>query len=285
MRRALIIPPDFTRAHSGAGELTVILHERLVGRTHVEIMPALGTHAPMTEAEREAMFPGIPGGIFRDHDFRAGTARLGEVPASFIRQVSGGRLDFSIACELNRLLLEGGWDRIFSIGQVVPHEVIGIANHNKNIHVGVGGLDMINKTHFLGAVHGMERIMGRDRSPVRDVLNHADAHIARDLPPVTYLLTVRAREEGRGLVTRGLFAGEGDACFLDAARLCRAVNMDLLDRPLKNALSGSTLPSSNRRGSATRPFTAHAWRWPTAGSSSCSDPASAASGRTRRSIA
>jgi len=234
LRRVLLIPPDFTRAGSGAGELTVMLHERLAGRARVEIMPALGTHAPMTRGEIEAMFPGVPLGLFREHAYRHGLSRLGEVPASFVRQVSEGRLDFPIACEVSRLLVEGGWDRILSIGQLVPHEVAGIANHNKNIHVGVGGRDMIDKTHFLGAVHGMERIMGRARSPVRDVFNHADAFCGA--LPVTYLLTVRARDAGGALVTRGLFAGEGEACFLAGARLCRRVNVSLLDRPIRRCV-------------------------------------------------
>ena len=236
MRRVLLLPPDGTRAHSGAGELTAMLHERLAGRAHVAIMPALGTHAPMTRAEIERMFPGVPPSLFQVRCFRSGLHRLGTVPASFIRTISEGRMEVPIACEVDRLLVEGGWDRILSIGQLVPHEVAGISNHNKNLYIGAGGRDTINKTHFLGAVYGMERIMGRARSPVRAVFDYADEHLASALPEVTYLLTVRALAAGGRLVTRGLFAGEGSACFHRGADLCRRVNMSLLDRPLQRCV-------------------------------------------------
>lgn len=231
LRRVLLLPPDFTRAHSWAGELTVMLYERLKGRAEIAIMPALGTHVPMTRHELETMFPGVPLELFREHDWRHGLTRLGEVPGSFVHEVSEGKLDYAVPCEINKLLVEGGWDRIISIGQLVPHEVIGIANQNKNIFVGVGGQETINKSHFLGAVHGMERMMGREKSPVRDVFNYAGQHFAGHLP-ITYLLTVRAKDETGRLVTRGLFAGEGDECFLTGARLSQQVNLDLLDKPL-----------------------------------------------------
>ena len=236
LKRVLLLPPDFTRLHSGAGELTVMLYERLKDQAHVEIMPTLGTHFPMTDQEIAAMFPGVPADRFRAHDWRRSLVKLGEVPAEFLHQVSGGRLNFPVNCELNALLLEGGWDRIISIGQLVPHEVIGIANYNKNVFVGAGGQDTINKSHFLGAVVGMESIMGRERSPVRDVFNYMENHFCRDLP-VSYVLTVRARDRATGrLVTRGLYAGDDEACYLRGARLCQQVNLDLLDQPLRKVV-------------------------------------------------
>jgi nickel-dependent lactate racemase len=235
LRRVLLLPPDGTRASSGAGELTALLYARLAGHARVEILPALGTHAPMTRAELEAMFPGVPADLFHAHDFQRDCVRLGDVPASFVREITEGRADFPVPIDVNRLLLEGGWDRILSIGQVVPHEVAGLSNHNKNVYVGVGGRGTITRTHFIGAVYGMERIMGRARSPVRAVFDHADRHLRGPLP-LTDLLTVRARDEGGRVVTRGLFAGDDDACFLRAARLCRRVNVSLVDRPLSRCV-------------------------------------------------
>ncbi|MFC1601562.1 lactate racemase domain-containing protein [Candidatus Sumerlaeota bacterium] len=231
LRRVLLLAPDFTRRHSGAGELTVMLYERLKERAEVAIMPTLGTHMPMSERELEAMFPGVPQELFRAHDWRRGLARLGEVPASYIRELSGGKLDYPIYCEIAQALVEEQWDRIFSIGQLVPHEVAGIANHNKNVLVGAGGADTINKTHFLGAVCGMESIMGRAKSPVRDVFDYMSEHFIADLP-LTYLLTVRAKDEAGRLVTRGLYAGDDKECFQRGARLCRETNLELLDEPL-----------------------------------------------------
>jgi nickel-dependent lactate racemase len=235
LRRVLIVPPDFTRLHSWAGTLTALLYERLKGSAEVEILPALGTHFAMTAEEIATMFPGVPAELFRTHDWRGGLTRLGEVPAEFVAEVSAERVSYPIHCEVDRLLVEGHWDRILSVGQLVPHEVIGIANQNKNIFVGTGGQDTINKTHFLGAAYGMERIMGRAKSPVRDVLNYMSDHFAAHLP-ITYVLTVRAKDASGRLVTRGLYAGDDAACYQRGALLCRRVNLDLLDGPLRKAV-------------------------------------------------
>ncbi len=228
LRRVLILPPDLTRLHSWAGFLTCALYDELHKEADVAVLPALGTHAAMTDDELGHMFPGLPRGVFHVHDWRNGVVRLGEVPAELVRDVSEGKLNFSIRVELDRLLVEQKWDAIISVGQLVPHEVIGIANHNKNVFVGAGGSDLINKSHWLGAVYGIERIMGRVNTPVRAVLDYASEHLAKHLP-IVYLLTVRARAEDGRLVTRGLYAGDDRACFVRGAELCRRVNLDRLD--------------------------------------------------------
>lgn len=229
LRRVLILPPDVTRLHSGAGPLTVALYNQLKDRAEVALLPAIGTHFPMTDAEIAWMYPGIPANLFHPHDWRDGVVTLGEVPASFVREVSEGKLDEAIPVQVDRLLVEQAWDAIISVGQLVPHEVIGIANHAKNVLVGVGGSALIHRTHYIGAVYGMERIMGRADTPVRRVLDYAMEHLAKDLP-VVYLLTVRARTADGHVETRGLFAGDDNACFRRGAELCRAVNLDRLDR-------------------------------------------------------
>ncbi|MBN1867906.1 DUF2088 domain-containing protein [Candidatus Sumerlaeota bacterium] len=235
LKRVILLPPDFTRLHSWAGELTVMLYEKLRDRAHVEVMPAIGTHFPMTDEELDEMFPGIPHTAFQPHDWRGGLKRLGEVPAEFVRKITDGKLDFPVYCEIARKLVEEKWDRIVSVGQLVPHEVIGIANQNKNVFVGTGGADTINKTHYIGAVCNMETIMGRAESPVRDVFNYMAEHFASDLP-IAYVLTVRAKDASGKLVTRGLYAGDDNACFRRGATLCQEVNLDLLDRPLKKTV-------------------------------------------------
>jgi len=228
LERVLLVPPDFTRLHSGAGELTSHLYRRLSATATVEVLPALGTHAPMTAEEMTHMFPGIPADAFRIHDWRSDLAVLGEVPASFIREVSGGLLDYPIRCEVAKRLAEGRWDRIISIGQLVPHEVAGIAGQSKNVFVGTGGKDVIDRTHFLGAVCGMEAAMGRAESPVRTVLSYMRRELAQALP-ITYVLTVRARDASGALVTRGLIAGDDDACFHAGVPLVQACNIELCD--------------------------------------------------------
>jgi carbohydrate kinase (thermoresistant glucokinase family) len=236
LRRVLLLPPDHTRFHSAAGELTSLLYQRLAAAgCHVAIMPAVGTHVAMTAVELGRMFPGVPRGAFVHHDFLRGLEPLGEVPGTFVADVSGGRLDYPIRCEVDELLVRGGWDRIVSVGQLVPHEVVGIANHNKNVFVGVGGKDIIDKTHFLGAVCNMESIMGLSQSPVREVFNFMSAEFGPKLPPITYLLTVRQRTSS-GIVTRGLYAGDDEGCFFAGAKLARRVNVDRLPRRLRKVV-------------------------------------------------
>ncbi|MFN0166909.1 MAG: lactate racemase domain-containing protein, partial [Bryobacteraceae bacterium] len=192
-RKVLCLPPDFTRFHSRAGEITEIVWQ-YYGDRLTDILPAIGTHTPMTGQQIARMFGKTPADRFRVHDWRNGIVTLGEVPAAFICGQSEGKLNFSWPAQVDRLLVEGDFDLILSIGQVVPHEVIGMANHNKNVFVGTGGADGINKSHYLGAVYGMERMMGRADTPVRRVLNYASDHFARHLP-IVYIQTVIAKNE------------------------------------------------------------------------------------------
>jgi carbohydrate kinase (thermoresistant glucokinase family) len=234
LKRVLLLPPDYTRFHSGAGHLSSVLYKHLRSRgAEVVVLPATGTHLAMSAEEIAHMFPGIPAQAFRVHDFQRNLVALGEVPGSFVSEVSGGLVDYAIHCEVDRLLTEG-WDRIISVGQLVPHEVIGIANHAKNVFVGAGGKQVIDHTHFLGAVCNMERIMGRARTPVRDIFEYMANAFGKSLP-ITYLLTVRAKD-GNELVTRGLFAGDDFGCFALGAQLARQVNLDLLAAPLKKVV-------------------------------------------------
>jgi len=229
-KKVLAIPPDFTRCHSRAGELTSLAWE-YYGGTLTDILPALGTHSPMTQSEIGQMFEQVPPELFRRHNWRTDLVTLGEVPSEFVKEVSEGRVDYSWPAQVNRLLVEGKFDLILSIGQVVPHEVSGMANYNKNIFIGTGGADGINKSHFLGAAYGMERIMGRADNPVRRVINYASEHFAKDMP-VVYVLTVVSGDADGALKTRGLFIGDDAECFNLAARLSLKVNFRMLDKPL-----------------------------------------------------
>ncbi|MGE5314023.1 MAG: lactate racemase domain-containing protein, partial [Acidobacteriota bacterium] len=233
-KKVLAIPPDFTRFHSQAGILTRLAWE-LYGSALSDILPALGTHSAMTRAQIERMFGNVPLSLFRVHDWRNDIVTLGEVPGAFIREQSEGKLEYGWHAQVNRLLVEGGFDLILSIGQVVPHEVIGMANYNKNIFVGTGGSEGINKSHFLGAVYGMERIMGRADTPVRRVLNYASEHFASGLP-IVYVLTVVGTDSEGKLCVRGLYIGDDEECFRKASALSLAVNFRMLDAPLKKVV-------------------------------------------------
>jgi len=236
LRKVLLLPPDHTRLNSDAGELTRLLYRLLSPKAKVDIMPALGTHSPMTEGQLRMMFGrSIPLGRFRVHDWRNGIRRVGEVPGRRIREWSGGLVDYSVRIEVSKLLF-AGYDLILSVGQIVPHEVVGMANYTKNVVVGAGGSDIINKSHFLGAAFGMERRMGRIETPVRRLLNYGVETFLRDLP-IVYVLTVMEKNKaGRGMIMRGLYVGDDMETFTLGARLSQKVNLNLLDKPLKKVL-------------------------------------------------
>jgi len=229
-QRVLAIPPDHTRLHSQAGMVTRLTWE-YYGDRLADVLPALGTHSPMRPTEIAEMFGPMPLDRFRVHDWRKDIITLGEVPAEFLDEQSEGKIRYPWKAQVNKLLIQGGYDLILSIGQVVPHEVIGMANYNKNIFVGTGGPEGINTSHFLGAVYGMERIMGRADNPVRRVLNYASEHFAKQMP-IVYVLTVVARDAAGGLVLRGMFIGDDEECFRKASALSLQVNFEMLEDPI-----------------------------------------------------
>ena len=232
--KVLAVPPDQTRSASRAGELTRYAWNYYGGRLSA-VLPALGTHQAMSADGIAVMFGDVPQGLFHAHNWREDVETIGIVPGKFIQEQSEGKLDYDWPAQVNRLILRGGFDLILSIGQVVPHEVIGMANYNKNILVGTGGPDSINRSHYLGAVYGMERIMGRADNPVRRVLNYAASHFLGELP-IVYLLTVVARNAAGATVVRGLFIGDDEECFYRAAELSFRVNFVLMPTPIRKAV-------------------------------------------------
>ena len=234
VRAVLALPPDITRFHSRAGLLTVAA-KNYFGEKLTDIMPALGTHYPMSDEELDEMYPGLDHGLFRPHRWRTDLATLGRVPEDFVAEVSEGAVRYDWPAQVNKLVAEGGHDLILSIGQVVPHEVIGFANHNKNVFVGTGGAEGIHKSHFLGAAFGMERIMGRADTPVRRVLNYASDNFAKELP-IVYILTVVSGDSSGKLHLRGLYIGDGYECFEAAAALSLEVNFTRVEKPIRRAV-------------------------------------------------
>ncbi len=233
-KKVLVLPPDFTRFHSRAGEITTLIY-KYYRENLSDILPALGTHSPMTDAEIAEMFKGVPAELFRIHDWRNDVVTVGTVPGDFISELTEGKLSYSWPAQLNKLLVNGKHDLILSIGQVVPHEVIGMANYNKNLFVGTGGPEGINKSHFVGAVYGMERMMGKADTPVRRLLNYASENFIKDLP-VVYIQTVIARDDKGKLVIRGLYIGDDYEVFKLASELSIKVNFTVLDKPIDKAV-------------------------------------------------
>lgn len=230
-KKVLILPPDHTRLNSQAGPITDIAYEMLTAEgVHVDILPTLGTHNAMTEKQLRMMFgSAIPLTAFKVHDWRNGIVRKGEVPGEMLAELSGGKVNYSVGVEVNKMLFDG-YDLILSVGQVVPHEVVGMANYTKNIVVGAGGADIINKSHFLGAVCNMETLLGRTDTPVRRLFNYAVDKFLSDLP-IVYILTVMEQDHHSGKIhMRGFYAGDTAEVYTQACDLARKVNITLLDR-------------------------------------------------------
>lgn len=234
-QRVLAIPPDFTRFHSQAGLLTQLVYE-YYGDRLAAVLPALGTHSTMTPEQIREMFGDMPSSLFKLHDWRHDVVTLGTVPSAYVSEITEGKLDFEWPVQVNRLLVEGGFDLILSLGQVVPHEVVGMANYNKNIFVGTGGSTAINRSHFVGAVYGMERIMGRADTPVRKLFNYGSDHFGSALPHLVYVQTVVGRTDRGGMSVRGMYVGDDVEVFNRAAALSLDVNVEMLEQPLEKCV-------------------------------------------------
>lgn len=231
-KKILLLVPDYTRYHSNAGLIANTIYHTLEG-CEVDLLEALGTHVPMSEREIKDMYGDIPVERFIVHDWRNDIVKIGEVPAEYVSEVSEGLMNEKIDVEVNKRILEG-YDLIISIGQVVPHEVVGMANQSKNIFVGCGGSSMINSSHMLGAFYGMERIMGKDHSPVRKVFDYALDHYLNGVP-LKFILTVTTAPGGV-IQTHGLFIGRDRSCFEKAVELAQKKNLILVDRPFKKVV-------------------------------------------------
>ncbi|MEK6269547.1 MAG: lactate racemase domain-containing protein [Planctomycetales bacterium] len=233
-KRVVVVPPDYTRVHSQAGPITCMVHQ-FYGSHLVDVLPALGTHFPMEEWQIDRMFPTLPKSLIRTHRWREDVVTIGEVPADFVGEVTEGIYRKPWPVQINRLLWEGQHDLIISVGQVVPHEVIGMANFNKNLFIGTGGETGINESHFIGAAYGLERMMGREETPLRKILNYAEEHFCRHLP-ILYVLTVVSPDPEGNPVLCGLFIGDDQECFKQACALSVEANFVRLDREIHKAV-------------------------------------------------
>lgn len=237
-KRILIVPPDFTRCFSYAGEITRMLYRELSSRgAAVHVMPALGTHMEMDVAEKRAFFADVvPEECMKVHRWQTDTIKLGSVPEAFVSEISGGLFRREIEVEVNHLLFDGGYDLILSVGQVVPHEVVGMSNYSKNLFVGLGGRGMINHSHMLGAVCGLENVIGVTDSPVRALYDFAQRKFLDGKAPVCFIQTVTTQEKDR-VIVNGCFMGESRKPYEKAAELSQKLNITHLEKPVKKVVA------------------------------------------------
>jgi len=234
-KRVLLLPPDITRAHSGVGRMTEILYNLLCDEAEVHVIPTLGQHVPHSPEENVRMFGSIPEERIHAHDWRDGCVRVGEIPADFVEEVSGGAADWAIPIDINRMVIKEQWDLIINVGHVVPHEVLGFANHNKNYIIGLGGKDTICTAHMAAACYGIENNLGTLITPLRACFNKAEDEFLGDLPDL-YVQVVMARSADDELVHTGIHVGDDLDTYLEAARQSREQNITVFDEPLEKVV-------------------------------------------------
>ncbi len=236
LRRVLLLPPDITRAHCGAGWIAEIFYDLLPASCEVHVIPTLGQHVPHTEADNRWMFGGIPENRIHAHDWRNGVTRMGVIPAARVAESTNGKACWDIPVDLNTDTVTGDWDLIINIGHVVPHEVLGFANHNKNYFIGLGGKETICASHMAAGVYGIENNLGNLVTPLRDCYNWAEEQFLGHLPDVYMLLTMK-RDTQNQLVHSGVYVGDDLDTYLMAAKASRQQNITLFDRPVEKIVA------------------------------------------------
>jgi nickel-dependent lactate racemase len=243
-RSVLLVPPDQTRLHSRAGEIVAQLAGLLESQVErVDVMPALGTHRPLGPAECKLMFgDAIDPARLLHHRWRDDVTTVGELPADEVDEVVGRFLGLALPFAVNRALVDGSYDLVVSVGQVVPHEVAGFGGYTKHVSIGLGGPETIQRSHFFSAVYGIEQTLGRIDAPVRQLLDRGFDRFLEERCRVLFVLTVvEARHEGP--VLRGVFAGEGGTrssggdAFRTAAALSAEVNIETLETPFQQCVA------------------------------------------------
>ena len=234
-KRVLFIIPDGTRTMP-MPQLFGLFQELLGGKAAaLDFLVALGTHQPMTDAELSRLV-GVPvvdgrAGISRifNHEWAdpATFATIGEIPAAEIAQLSGGRLEQPVTVSLNRLIFD--YDQIIICGPVFPHEVVGFSGGTKYFFPGIAAAEIINLTHWLGAVMTNYKIIGSGYTPVRRVIDRAAAMI--DRPSACFALVVTYE----GLA--GLYCGSPQEAWQSASALSAQKHIVYVDKPYRRVLS------------------------------------------------
>ncbi|HEX3797209.1 MAG TPA: lactate racemase domain-containing protein [Verrucomicrobiae bacterium] len=237
-RKVLVIVPDGTRT-APVGLLFQTLFRQIGPVTGAfDILIALGTHQPMSEAaicqrleiteeERRSTYAQVK---FHNHAWNnpAALQQIGTIPASEISQLTDGLFAMDVAVEINRLVFD--YDQIIIVGPVFPHEVVGFSGGNKYLFPGVGGPEILNFFHWLGAVVTNPMIIGTKWTPVRKVVDRAGAMVKVD--KLCFCLVVDPEKRLAGLV-----AGTPESAWDQASELSRQTHITYKDRPFHTILS------------------------------------------------
>jgi nickel-dependent lactate racemase len=235
-QRVVVIVPDSTR--SGPIPLCFrAITELTLGKVaKLDILIALGTHMEMSEEricehlgitleERRTRYAAV--GLY-NHNWESGLKTVGVIPASEIAHLSGGRMAEDVSVQVNERLWD--YDQVILVGPVFPHEIAGFSGGNKYFFPGVSGPDVINFTHWLGAVISNRKTIGIENTPVRAVIDRASAMI--DLPKSCFCMVVKGHHD-----LAGLYFGSPEEAQRVAAELSAQVNITYKDRQYKLVIS------------------------------------------------
>src|SRR5438552_2424963 len=224
-KRVLLIVPDGTRT-GPVGLLFKTLHKQIGEVTKAfDVLIALGTHQPMndeaicrrldvSEKERREKYVGVK---FFNHawDKPEALKQIGALTAEEVSELTGGLFAMDVPVEVNRMLFD--YDRVIIVGPVFPHEVVGFSGGNKYLFPGVGGPQILNFFHWLGAVVTNPMIIGNKRTPVREVVDRAGGMVKLD--KLCFCLVVDSNKR-----LAGVFAGTPEGAWDSASELSRTLH-------------------------------------------------------------
>jgi nickel-dependent lactate racemase len=236
-KRVLVIIPDGTRT-APIPMMFRLFHESLNDRVEaLDFLIALGTHQPMSEEainlhvgataeDRATRFARI--NVFNHRwDEPGQLVELGEISESEIAEITGGLLRQSVKVRMNKLIFD--YDQIIICGPTFPHEVVGFSGGNKYFFPGVSGAEVINFSHWLGAVITSYEVIGTKYTPVRRVIDRAASFIK--LPKLCFSMVVKGEE------MVGLYIGSPEDAYEEAAGLSSRIHIKWVERPFKRVLS------------------------------------------------
>ena len=235
--RVLAVIPDKTR-DDNTHELFPIAAEFLSERgvTSFDALVAQGTHPPMSAAQKLSKIGNADfRGLFFDHrwDKPDELIVLGELSAESVTELTGGLVAQAVPVSINKLLAPGVYDAVLVFGATVPHEVAGFAGGAKYFFPGVAGPELTHTTHWLGALAGIENIIGQVETPTRRLIEAAaDLITAR----IVSLNSVVSRSDGE-LLTYALFTGDIRDAFRRAAEVSRQVHIRYTGRKYKRVVA------------------------------------------------
>jgi len=234
-KRVLIIIPDRTRTMPMPFMFN--LFDELLGSRarYLDYLVALGTHQPLDDNQlsqlvgREVLFGRVGRTRIINHEWQKAETftQIGTIPADKIKELSDGLLNQDVPVSVNKLIIS--YDRIIICGPVYPHEVAGFSGGNKYIFPGIAGPEIINFTHWLGALITSYKIIGNANTPVREVIDRAAEFI--NVPMACIGLVV----DQKGVA--GLYFGSNQEAWQSAARLSAIRHIVYKDKPFKKVLS------------------------------------------------